>query len=263
MDLLQATISEAQRCPASGARVRGSVVRHRARERTEVPPTESARTGKPVDLSLAAQEWRLIQRALAGDPDALSPVFIRHWPKLFRTAFSLLRNQEDAEDALQEGLINAYVHLNSFQRRSLFSTWLTRIVINAALMSLRHKRARPETSLEERQDGESDAWPAWPVDSRPNPEQACAAMEAKQIVGRHVAQLSSCLRSTFRLREIEGLSTKETRKVLDLTENAVKSRVFRARGEMTKSLQQSLRTAPKTSKMFHQGRQRSGLVSVR
>lgn len=241
MDLLQATISEAQRWPASGARVRGSVVRHRARERTEVPPTISARSGKAIDLSLEAQEWRLIQRALAGDPDALSPVFIRHWPKLFRTAFSLLRNQEDAEDALQEGLINAYVHLNSFQRRSLFSTWLTRIVINAALMSLRRKRARPETSLDECQDGESDDGPAWVVDFRPNPEQACVATETKQIVESHVGQLSSCLRSAFQLREMEGLSTKEARKVLGLTECVVKSRVFRARGKLTKSLRRSFR----------------------
>ena len=241
MGLLQTTISEAQRWPASGAQVRGSVVRQRARGRTDLPPKVSARSGKAIDSSPAAEEWRLIQRALAGDPDALSPVFIRHSSKLFRAAFSLLRNKEDAEDALQEGLINAYIHLNSFQRRSLFSTWLTRIVINAALMALRRKRARPETSLDECQGGESDDWPAWVVDFRPNPEQACAAMEAKQIVESHVEQLSSCLRSAFRLREMEGLSTKEARKVLGLTENVVKSRVFRARGELTKSLRQSFR----------------------
>jgi len=241
MGSLQTTISEAQRWPASGAQVRGSVVRERARRRTELPPKVSARSGRAIASSPAAEEWRLIQRALAGDPDALSPVFIRHSSKLFRAAFSLLRNKQDAEDALQEGLINAYIHLKSFQRRSLFSTWLTRIVINTALMALRRKRARPETPLDERQDGESDDWPAWVVDFRPNPEQVCAAMEAKQIVESHVEQLSSCLRSAFRLREMEGLSTKEARKVLGLTENVVKSRVFRARGELMKSLRQSFR----------------------
>ena len=241
MGSLQTTISEAQRWPALGAQVRGSVVRQRARRRTELPPKVSARSGRAIASSPAAEEWRLIQRALAGDPGALSPVFIRHSSKLFRAAFSLLRNKEDAEDALQEGLINAYIHLKSFQRRSLFSTWLTRIVINAALMALRRKRARPETPLDECQDGESDDWPAWVVDFRPNPEQVWAAMEAKQIVESHVEQLSSCLRSAFRLREMEGLSTKEARKVLGLTENVVKSRVFRARGELMKSLRQSFR----------------------
>jgi RNA polymerase sigma factor (sigma-70 family) len=241
MGSLRTTISEAQRWPASGAQVRGSVVRQRARGRTELPAKVSTRSGRAIASSPAAEEWRLIQRALAGDPDALSPVFIRHSSKLFRAAFSLLRNKEDAEDALQEGLINAYIHLKSFQRRSLFSTWLTRIVINAALMALRRKRARPEKPLDECQDGESDDWPAWVVDFRPNPEQVCAAMEAKQIVERHVEQLSSCLRSAFRLREMEGLSTKEARKVLGLTENVVKSRVFRARRELTKSLRHSFR----------------------
>ena len=241
MGLLQTTISEAQRWPASGAQVRGSVVRQRARGRTDLPLKVAARSGKTIDSSPAAEEWRLIQRALAGDPDALSPVFIRHSSKLFRAAFSVLRNKEDAEDAVQDGLVNAYTHLNSFQRRSQFSTWLTRIVINAALMALRRKRAHTETSLDEWQDGESDDWPARVIDFRPNPEQACAAMEAKQIVENHVEQLSSCLRSAFQLREMEGLSTKETRKVLGLTENVVKSRVFRARGELTKSLRQSFR----------------------
>src|SRR5205807_9360314 len=97
MGLLQTTISEAQRWPASGAQVRGSVVSQRARGRTDLPPKVSARSGKAIDSSPAAEEWRLIQRALAGDPDALSPVFIRHSSKLFRAAFSLLRNKEDAE----------------------------------------------------------------------------------------------------------------------------------------------------------------------
>lgn len=239
MGLLQTTICETQRWPASGAQVRGSVVRQRTRGRTELSPKISARPGKAIDSSPAAEEWRLIRCALAGDRDALSPVFIRHSPRLFRAAFSLLRNKEDAEDALQEGLVNAYIHLSSFQRRSLFSTWLTRIVINAALMVLRRKSARPETSLDECQDGESDDWSAGVMDHRPNPEQACAAMEAKQIVESHVEQLSSCLRSAFRLREMEGLSTKEARKVLGLTENVVKSRVFRARAELTKSLRRS------------------------
>src|SRR5207302_9845070 len=108
--------------------------------------------------------------------------------------------------------------------------------LNAALLGYRSKRARPGHSLAEGQDSESDDWPAWVVDFRPTPGQACGAMEAKQMVESHVEELSSCLRAAFRLREMEGLSTKEARKVLGLTENVVKSRVFRARGELTKSL---------------------------
>jgi RNA polymerase sigma-70 factor (ECF subfamily) len=241
MGLLQTTISEAQLWPALGAQARGSGVRQRGRGRTDLSAQKSARPCKAIDSSPAAKEWRLIRRALAGDADALSPIFVRHSSKLFRAAFSLLRNKEDAEDALQEGLINAYIHLNSFQGRSLFSTWLTRVVMNAALMALRRKRSRPETSLEEREDGELKDWPAWGVDCRPNPEQACAAMEAKQIVETHIEQLSLGLRTAFRLREMEGLSTKEAREVLGISENVVKSRLFRARGQLTKSLRRSFR----------------------
>ena len=241
MGLLQTTISESQLRPASGVQARGSVVRQRGRGRTDLSDQKSARSGKAIDSSPAAKEWRLIRRALAGDADALSPIFVHHSSKLFRAAFSLLRNKEDAEDALQEGLVNAYIHLNSFQRRSLFSTWLTRIVMNASLMALRRRRARPVGSLDECQDGALDDWPDWAVDSRPNPEQACAAMEAKQIVERRIEQLSSGLRSAFRLREMEGLSTKEAREVLGISESVVKSRLFRARRQLTNSLRQSLR----------------------
>ena len=240
MDLLQATISEELR-PASGVQARESVVRPHARARTDLSAQKSPRSGKAIDSSPAAKEWRLIQRARAGDPDAFSPIFVHYSSRLFRAAFSLLRNKEDAEDALQEGLVNAYIHLDSFQGRSLLSTWLTRIVVNAALMALRRKRARPETSLEERQDDQLDNWPTSVVDYRPNPEQACAAMEAKQIVEKHIDQLSSGVRSAFRLREMEGLSTKEAREVLGIAESAVKSRLLRARGQLTKSLRESFR----------------------
>src|SRR5437868_13463844 len=106
MGLLQTTISEAQRWPASGAQVRGSVVSQRARGRTDLPPKVSARSGKAIDSSPAAEEWRLLQRPLAGDTDALSPVFIRHSTKLFRAAFTLLRHKRDAEYALHAGLLN-------------------------------------------------------------------------------------------------------------------------------------------------------------
>ncbi len=243
MGLLQTTISETQLRPTSGAQAWGNVVRQHARGRTEFSAQKSPRSGKTVDSSPAAEEWRLIQRALTGDPDALSPIFVHYSSRLFRTAFSLLRNKEDAEDAVQEGLINAYIHLSSFQGRSLFSTWLTRIVMNAALMALRRKRARLETSLDECQEGEvDDHRPARAVDCRPNPEQACATMEAQQIVEKHIDQLSARSRIVFRLREVNGFTTKEAREVLGIAEGVVKSRLFRARGQLTKSLRRSFRT---------------------
>jgi RNA polymerase sigma-70 factor (ECF subfamily) len=84
-------------------------------------------------------------------------------------------------------------------------------------------------------------WPDWDVDRHLNPEQACAVMETKQIVESHIKKLSSGLRSAFQLREMEGLSTKEAQEPLGISENLVKSRLYRARGKLTKSLRQ---TAP-------------------
>jgi RNA polymerase sigma-70 factor, ECF subfamily len=242
MSLLQRTISESQIWPTSNTELPRNAVSRHGRRGIASSIKKSPKSGKELGSNPAAEERCLIQRALAGDPDALSPLFARYRPRLFRAASSLLRNREDAEDALQDGLLSAYVHLNSFQGRSQFSTWLTRIVVNAALMALRRKRARPETSLDESQHGSLDDWPARVVDFRPNPEQVCAAMEAKQAIEKHVDQLSAGVRSAFRLRVVEGLSTKEAREVLGVSENVVKSRLLRARVRLAEMLREPLET---------------------
>src|SRR5271165_3157606 len=102
---------------------------------------------RPATPAARGEEWEVVQRAMAGDSDAQKHLFARHSGRLHRIAFALLRNQEDAEDAVQEGLCRAYTALHSFQGRASFSTWLTRIVINSALMFRRRKVARPEASL--------------------------------------------------------------------------------------------------------------------
>ena len=94
-------------------------------------------------------EEQLIERGLDGDARALDALFARNTRALYQTALRVLGNPEDAEEALQEGLLSAYRNLPRFERRSQFSTWLTRIVINAALMRRRSKRARPAVSLDD------------------------------------------------------------------------------------------------------------------
>jgi RNA polymerase sigma factor (sigma-70 family) len=106
--------------------------------------------GAVADLDLAEQsEEQLIDRGLKGDARALDILFARNTRALYQTAFRVLGNPEDAEEALQEGLLSAYRNLPRFERRSQFSTWLTRIVINAALMRRRSKRSRPAVSLDD------------------------------------------------------------------------------------------------------------------
>src|ERR1700692_2660065 len=124
------------------------------------------RTSGPRSLS---EEWALVQRAIAGDTGSQDRLFVSHTARLYRTAFAVLR-KEDAEDAVQDGLFRAYTKLRSFQGRSSFSTWLTRIVINSALMNRRRKGARPEASLDDILENHEGRVLPGIVDLRPDPE---------------------------------------------------------------------------------------------
>jgi RNA polymerase sigma-70 factor (ECF subfamily) len=103
-----------------------------------------------IEEAARTSESELLRRAMAGDRAALETLFGRNSRALYQTALRLLGNPEDAEDALQEGMLAAYRNLRRFEGRSQFSTWLTRIVINAALMRRRSQRAHPAVSLDER-----------------------------------------------------------------------------------------------------------------
>ena len=95
------------------------------------------------------KDWAVVQQALAGNAEAQERLFAPHARRLYRIVLALLNNKEDAEDALQEGLCKAFTSLRSFQGRSSFSTWLTRVVINSALMACRRKVAHRAASLDE------------------------------------------------------------------------------------------------------------------
>ena len=102
-----------------------------------------------VEVGTQFNEDQLIRAGQKGDSQAVEALFRRYHRPLFQTALRVLGNAEDAEDALQDGLLSAYRNLNRFEGRSQFSTWLTRIVINAALMRRRSAKARPAVSLDE------------------------------------------------------------------------------------------------------------------
>jgi RNA polymerase sigma-70 factor, ECF subfamily len=190
----------------------------------------------PPDLG---KEWAIVQQAIAGNADAQKDLFAPHTTRLYRAAFAVLRNKEDAEDALQDGLCKAFTSLHSFQGRSSFSTWLTRIVINAALMTCRRNSAHSEASLDEILDGKPGQLPHGMVDARPDAERVYAAIEIDALVEVHVRQLSPLLQTVFRLRAIEGLSTRESSFALGIPASVLKSRLFRARRKLAQGLQQS------------------------
>ncbi len=185
-------------------------------------------------------EDELIERGLRGDARALDALFARNTRSLYQTAFRVLGNPEDAEEALQEGLLSAYRNLPRFERRSQFSTWLTRIVINAALMRRRSKRSRPAVSLDEViADGEIPLAERF-ADEGPNPEQLYAGTELGDRMNKKLAEISPLLRTAFWLREIEGLSAEEAASVLGVSRNTLKARLWRARQELAARLGLSL-----------------------
>ena len=204
---------------------------------------------KVGELDLAAQsEEQLIDLGLKGDARALNTLFARNTRSLYQTALRVLGNPEDAEEALQEGLLSAYRSLPRFERRSQFSTWLTRIVINAALMRRRSKRFRPAISLDDwTPEGEMPLAERF-ADESPNPEQIYAGTELRERVSKKLAEISPLLRTAFWLREIEGLSAEEAAQALGVSRNTLKARLWRARQELAARLGLGLDTnlAPAT-----------------
>ena len=182
-------------------------------------------------------EQGLIRLGLKGNQAALEALFARHSGALYQSALKLLGNPEDAEDALQEGMLSAFKNLRRFEGRSKFSSWLTRIVINAALMRLRSQRAHQTVSADQPL-GEAELTLAEQLaDPAPDPERLYAREEMRQLLDRNLTELSPEMRTAVRLRDIEGLSTQEAAEALGVPENTLKSRLHRARLQLAEQIQ--------------------------
>jgi len=192
-------------------------------------------------VGIQGSEEKLIRAGQRGDHQAVETLFRRYQRPLFQTALRVLGNTEDAEDALQDGLLSAYRNLKRFEGRSQFSTWLTRIVINAALMRRRSAKARPAVSLDE--PPREDELPATErfADNGLTPEQVFANTEIREMLSENLDQLSPLLRTAFVLREVQGYSTGEAAKKLGVTENTLKARLWRARHQLAERLGRRLR----------------------
>jgi RNA polymerase sigma-70 factor (ECF subfamily) len=176
-------------------------------------------------------EAELIGRLQAGDDTAYEQLVRENSPRLLAVARRFLRNEEDARDAVQEGFLSAFKALGRFEGGSKLSTWLHRIVVNASLMKLRSKKRKPERSIEEmlpgyKADGHPDEFfEPW----RETGEDAASAKEERELVRKQIEELPDNYRNVLLLRDIEGIDTEETAKLLDLTPGAVKTRLHRAR----------------------------------
>ena len=155
---------------------------------------------------------------------------------IYRLALRMLGNQQDAEDVLQKTFVKAFQHVNEFEGRSNLSTWLYRIATNEALMAMRRK----DTSVsldEEKSDDEGEIFqPRELADWSQLPESDLLDAEARLQLEKAIQNLPSKLRAVFLMRDIEGLSIRETGEALRLTETAVKTRLLRARLQLREQL---------------------------
>jgi RNA polymerase sigma factor (sigma-70 family) len=177
-------------------------------------------------------EASLVAAAKSGENEALDALCQAHAPRLFRAVQRITRNREDAEDAVQDSFLNALRHIKSFDGWSTFSTWLTRIGINSALMILRKKRNSREISVY----GSTEDEPTWEVpDSAPNPERRYAERERDRFLRSALQLLSPRIRRALELHTLQDNSVGETALQLGISVSAAKARVFRAKAVLRKS----------------------------
>jgi RNA polymerase sigma-70 factor, ECF subfamily len=185
-----------------------------------------------------ASDADLIFEAKAGDQEAFMELCDRCGGVLKRKIFQIVRNGADTEDALQETFLSAYRHLNEFRSDSRFQTWMTRIAINAALMVLRKRRIRSETSFEIVGDP-GDPVDIWEIpDFSLNPEELCLQTQMSHIIRKAVNQLPDRFRLIVAAwYEGDNASLTEVAQSLGMTEGAAKSRLCRARARLRRRLQ--------------------------
>jgi len=157
-------------------------------------------------------------------------------PRLHRIALRQLGNREDAEDAVQDALVSAFCHLAQFEGRSQMSTWLTRIVINAARMKQRRRPRQAVLSIDEMSDRREDSfWDQFRY-AGPSPEEACRETELRELLYTQLKRLSPTFRDALQLFYVDGLTAKEAAQALRITQSALKCRLRRARARLGSSL---------------------------
>jgi RNA polymerase sigma-70 factor, ECF subfamily len=229
--------------PVLRSRPLRATVRARTAQRPKSFVARAPISSNKIAAPAVHEESALLQQAMDGNPDAQEQIFARHTGKLRRIAFRIVRNQQDAEDAVQDGLCRAFAKLDRFEGRSSFATWLTRIVINAALMIRRKRNGHREFSLDEYLEVRPEKPQRELVAPEPNPEQICRSTEIRALVARKVSQLPAGLRAALQLYELDGRSSADAMEALRIGRSAFKSRISRARRKVAHDLRESFQPA--------------------
>ncbi len=174
------------------------------------------------------------------DWEAVQEMFLASRPRFVGMAYSILRNKEDAEDAVQDALLSAYLHLRAFEGRSALTTWFTRIVFNAALM-IRRKRKRSRTDSEPESTAMDDTpWMEKIPAAQPDPEMTYAEKETVQSIDVLLGRMSPLLRQAFTMTYYQEMSSEEASALLGITSGTFKSRLFRAKRHLMNRATRSL-----------------------
>ena len=186
----------------------------------------------------------LVRRAKAGELDAFETLTNRHEQRVYSLALRMLRHEQDAEDVTQQTFLSAVEHLAGFREEASFSTWLLRIATHAALKVIRKRRGLPTVSLEEMTETqeryEGIPHPEFIADWRQSPEELVGNNEIQRLLDGALAELDENHRMVFLLRDVEGMSVKETADSLGLSEANVKVRLLRARLQLRERLTRKL-----------------------
>ena len=189
----------------------------------------------PIEITTDICDMYLVAAAKDGDHQAYAELCRRHSKQIFRSVLRITNNIADAEDTLQEALLKAYIHIGSFEGKSGFSTWLTKIAMNSALMSLRKKRSRPLYSFESGCHADDIKLPE-PTEPSRNPEESCIQNALASELAQAIQYLPPSLRDVLEMRHREDASVSKIAKRFGISESAVKSRLLRARLKLRRHL---------------------------
>ena len=192
-----------------------------------------------ASISTKHSDEALVAATRRGDAQAFEELVLRHRQKVLAVAQRITKNREDAEDVAQESLHKAFRHLNAFQEKSRFSTWLTRIAMNEAFMVLRRRRGFVEALPDNPDESMRSSAEAF-VDLSPNPEESYLRRERTELLTEAIDRLGSAIRTTILLRDIEERSVEETAQILGTSVSAVKARVFQGRRKLRRTVNPGL-----------------------
>ena len=204
-------------------------------------------------LTAAAPDAEIVRRVQAGDSALFEILMRRHNQRVYRVVRAVVKDEADVEDVMQQAYINAFTHLQQFEERSQFSTWLVRIALHEAFGRRRKVQRAETTAARSHADVDDDRGELMETLASPaaDPERQAYARELHRVLEAAVDTLPEAYRTVFMLRDIEGLSTSETGQGLGLGDEAVKTRLHRARAMIRRAVTARIGEVAARTFQFH------------